>query len=110
MSLLAGPSQAASFKDDTSPPHVGCRGSIHAQVIRENPISWYFYLKARVPDGRGEFKEDALDTFFALAESDREQILKTLRTVRIHITDPRPYTLSIDDVLGKILVRPFKVS
>jgi hypothetical protein len=32
------------------------------------------------PHDRDEFKDQALNTFFALAESDREKVFKTLRT------------------------------
>jgi hypothetical protein len=38
-----------------------------------------------------------------LAESDREKIFKTLRTVRIHIVDPRPYMVDVQDSLQKHL-------
>jgi hypothetical protein len=58
--------------------------SIHAQIIREHQIGWYFFLKDRTPHDRGEFKDEVLNTFFTLAESDREKVFKTLRTVRIH--------------------------
>lgn len=101
MSPLAG--SAASFTDDTSLPRAGGRVSIHAQVIRENPFNWYFFLKNKAAEGRGEFKRDAIETFFAIAEADRQQIIKTLRNVRIHITDPRPYTAHLNDPLRKIL-------
>jgi hypothetical protein len=101
--MVGSTPQAVSFTDDTSLPYASFPVSIHAQVIREQPLSWYFYLKARVPDGKGEFKEDALRTFIALAESERQQILKTLRMVRIHITDPRPYSTHIEDILRRIL-------
>jgi hypothetical protein len=95
--------QAASFTDDTSLPFVGCRVSIHAQIIRENQINWYFFLKDRTPHNNGEFKDQVVNTFFGLAETDREKVFKTLRTVRIHIVDPRPYTIDINDALEKHL-------
>src|SRR5580698_2416732 len=87
--------QAASFTDDTSLPFVGCRVSIHAQIIRENQINWYFFLKDRALHNRGEFKDQVLNTLFAMAETDREKVFRTLRTVRIHIVDPRPYAVSL---------------
>jgi hypothetical protein len=101
MSLLAG--SAASFTDDTSLPRVGCRVSIHAQIIRENPFNWFFFLRPKVAEGRGEFKRDAVEAFFSIVETDRRQIIKTLRNVRIHITDPRPYTAHLNEPLRKIL-------
>ena len=96
-------SHAASFTDDTSLPHVGCRVSIHAQIIKENQISWYFQLRGLVHNGQDEFKDQAARTFFSLPTSNRAQIFRTLRTVRIHITDPRPYTADLEDVLRKVL-------
>jgi len=62
----AGAPQAASFTDDTSLPFVGCRVSIHAQIIRENQINWYFLLKDRTPHNNGEFKVQVVNTFFGL--------------------------------------------
>jgi hypothetical protein len=102
--------QAASYSDDTSLPRAGCRVSIHAQIIRENQINWYFFLKDRTPHNRGEFKEQVLNTFFAMTESDREKVFKTLRTVRIHIVDPRPYTVDLHDSLQKHLPKGTSVT
>ena len=100
----------ASFTDDTSLPHAGFRVSIHAQIIREHRISWYFFLKDRTPHERGEFKDQVLNTFFALTETDREKVFKTLCTVRIHIVDPRPYTADLREALEKCLPKGTKVS
>jgi hypothetical protein len=100
----------ASFTDDTSLPHAGFRVSIHAQIIREHRISWYFFLKDRTPHERGEFKDQVLNTFFALTETDREKVFKTLSTVRIHIVDPRPYTADLHDALEKYLPKGTKIS
>ena len=71
--------------------------------FREHLISWYFSLGERTPHDHGEFKGQVLNTFFALAETDREHVFKTLRTVRIHIVDPRPYTVGLDDALRTVL-------
>src|ERR1700733_14718755 len=90
MSLGGAPPHAASFTDDTSLPYAGWRVSIHAQIVREHQINWYFFLKNQTPHSDGEFKYHVLNTFFGLSEKDREQVFKTLRTVRIHIVDPRP--------------------
>jgi hypothetical protein len=110
MSLQRGLSQAASFTDDTSLPRVGCRVSIQAQIIREHQINWYFFLRSRTPHDRGEFKDQVLNTFFAMAETDREKVFKTLRTVRIHIVDPRPYAVSLHDALQKHLPKGTSVT
>jgi len=102
--------QAASFTDDTSLPYAGCRVSIHAQIIREHRINWYFFLKDHTPHDRGEFKDRVLDTFFSLSEPDREKVFTTLCTVRIHIVDPRPYTANLYDALQQCLPRGGRVS
>jgi hypothetical protein len=101
---------AASYTDDTSLPYAGCRVSIHAQIIREHPIHWFFFLKNRTPHVDGEFKDFAVRTFFDLAESEREKAFKTLTTVRIHIVDPRPYTLSFHDIIRSHLPKGTNVT
>jgi hypothetical protein len=105
-------SNAASFTDDTSLPRAGCRVSIHAQIIRDDQyqLGWYFYLHALVPDAGDEFKQRAIDRFFNLPASNRAQIFKTLRAVRIHITDPRPYAADLGESLRKILPTGIPVS
>jgi hypothetical protein len=110
MSPHGGLPQAASFTDDTSLPRAGCRVSIHAQIIRDHQINWYFFLKSRTPHDRGEFKDQVLNTFFGLAEADREKVFKTLRTVRIHIVDPRPYTATLYGTLQKHLPKGASVT
>ncbi len=102
--------EAASFTDDTSLPRAGLRVSIHAQIIRQHRINWYFFLKDRTPHDRGEFKDQVLHTFFSLAETDREKVFKTLCTVRIHIVDPRPYAVNLHDALQKHLPKGTNVS
>jgi hypothetical protein len=110
MPFKGGQQEAASFTDDTSLPWVGCRVSIHAQIIREHQISWYFFLKDRTPHNNGEFKDRVVSTFFAMAEADRERVFKTLRSVRIHIVDPRPYEARLQDILQKHLPKGTAVS
>ena len=39
----------------------------------------------------------------SFAETDQRQIIKTLRSVRIHITDPRPYISHLNEPLSKVL-------
>jgi hypothetical protein len=110
MSPNRGGVSAASYTDDTSLPYAGCRVSIHAQVIRDHQISWFFALKNQTPHRDGEFKDYVVATFFGLTEAEREQIFKTLRTVRIHIVDPRPYTLGFHDVVRRHLPKGVSVT
>ncbi len=110
MSPSRGLVSAASYTDDTSLPFAGCRVSIHAQIIRELQINWFFFLKNHTPHVNSEFKDHAVTTFFGLSESDRENVFRTLRNVRIHIVDPRPYTLSFHDILRKHLPKGTSVT
>jgi hypothetical protein len=103
---------AASFTDDTSLPYASCRVSIHAQILRDDQheLGWYFYLRALAPDAGDEFKRQAIETFFTLPALNRAQIFKTLRSVRIHVTDPRPYVADLGDFLRRILPAGVPVS
>ena len=103
MSRNGAPDQAASFSDDTSLPRVDYHVSIQAQVLREHPYNWYFFLKSKAPQGQREFKIEAIETFFAISEADRQSIFKTLKRVRIHIVDPRPYTTAVEEALASTL-------
>jgi hypothetical protein len=50
------------------------------------------------------------ERFSKWPKSIREKILKTLSTVRIHIVDPRPYTVGLNDALRKVLPKGTTVS
>jgi hypothetical protein len=104
MVLTAGSPDALSFTDDTSLPNVGAKVSIHAQVIRELPLDWYYALLRRAPSHTGELKSTVIvEVFFTLPESERRRVLGTLKAVRIHVTDPRPYTHDVDELLSDIV-------
>jgi hypothetical protein len=78
--------------------------SINAQVIREFPQNWYYTLLQRGPQHDGELKSSVIiDVFFALPEYERNKVLATLKQVRIHITDPRPYTYDVDEALADLV-------
>jgi hypothetical protein len=104
MILTAGSPDALSFTDDTSLPNADAKVSIHAQVIRELPLDWYYALLQRMPSHAGELKSTVIvEVFFTLPDFERRTVLSTLKTVRIHATDPRPYTHDIDDLLADIV-------
>ena len=104
MILTAGSPDALSFTDDTSLPNADAKVSIHAQVIRELPLDWYYALLQRMPSHAGELKSTVIvEVFFTLPDFERRTVLSTLKTVRIHVTDPRPYTHDIDDLLADIV-------
>lgn len=104
MILIAGSADALSFTDDTSLPKAGAKVSIHAQVIREYPLDWYYALLQRAPSHAGELKSNVIiEVFFTLPDFERRRVLSTLKTVRIHVTDPRPYTYGVDELLSDIV-------
>jgi hypothetical protein len=81
-----------SFTDGTSLPRVGCKVSIQAQILSDEPMPWFRVVAQRIPDHWGEPKSILGDNvFFSMSERERREILRTLRRVRIHITDPRTY-------------------
>jgi len=104
MILTAGSLDALSFTDDTSLPDAGGKVSIHAQVIRELPLDWFYALLQRTPDHGGELKSSVIiEVFFNLPDYERRKVLATLKAVRIHITDPRPYTHAVNQALSDIV-------
>jgi hypothetical protein len=44
--------------------------------------------------------KDIVDVFFTLSEYEHRKVLGTLKSVRIHITDPRPYEREVDEALS----------
>ncbi len=93
MLIEPGPSGVASFTDDSSPDSRRPRGtkvSIHAQVLREQPLDWFYKLISYFPDAPGELKADRiLAVFRALPEWVQQTVWSGLAGVRIHISDPR---------------------
>lgn len=104
MILKTGSPNFVSFTDGTSLPHVGSKVSIQAQVLRDEPMSWFRVIAGRIPDHWGEPKSiPGVNVFFRLSDRERRSILPTLRRVRIHITDPRPYYDKFQSALKPIL-------
>ncbi len=104
--ILARPSEAASFNDDSSPDTriTGrSRVCVDAQVIPENPLDWYYRLLSFCPDLPAELKSTSLvPRFNGLPVETRNAIWSGLSRVRIHIVDPRPYKSRIDDMLRRV--------
>jgi len=93
-----------SFTDGTSLPRVGCKVSIQAQILSDEPMPWFRVVAQRIPDHWGEPKSILGDNvFFSMSERERREILRTLRRVRIHITDPRTYYDALESALKPIL-------
>lgn len=96
-----------SYTDDTSLDSRttdGFKVSIHADVIRERPLDWYFELLRMFPDILSELKSTTvLNSYFALDRFLRAKVNASLRFVRLNITDPRPYAGETRQALKKIL-------
>ena len=92
-----------SFTDGTSLPYVGCRVSIQAQVLSDEPMPWFRAIAQRIPDHWGEPKSvPGANVFFNLSEREMRSILPSLRMVRIHIIDPRTYCDTFESALEPI--------
>jgi hypothetical protein len=104
MILTAGSPDALSFTDGTSLPNAGATVSIDGQVIRELSLDWYYALLQRAPYQVSELKSTVIvDVFFTLPDFERRRVMSTLKTVRIYVTDPRPYTHQVDEFLTDIV-------
>lgn len=107
MILGAGPSEAVSFTDDTSLDQrktAQRKVSIHCNVLREHSLDWYYRLLYRVPNKPGELKSaDVTRIFLTMAPSERVQVTRTMRLVRVNITDPRPYVAEYQELLRSII-------
>lgn len=95
MIIEAGPEEAVSFTDDTSPDTRQTKKrnvSIHAKVRRGNPLTWYYDLIKPFQQKTGELKSsNVLIVFKKLTPLHRARLWDTLKEVQINITDSLPY-------------------
>src|SRR5689334_19657499 len=107
MLIEAGPEGVASFTDESSPDSrltARVKVSVNAQVLRHEPLDWYFALISYFPDVPGELRSEAILSHFSnLPGSARLKIWSGLSKVRVHISDPRPYIEEVNRALGKIM-------
>jgi hypothetical protein len=110
--ITPGDSEAVSFNDDTAPDTRltdNQRLSFDAQVMPGNSLDWYYQmLQLFEPISRGlpleELKSKAVwERFETLTPQRKERIWQGLSKVRIHITDPRPYRQSFNNIASKML-------
>jgi hypothetical protein len=105
--LEIGSETAVSFTDDTSLDTRTTNNekvSIHAEIVREKPLDWYIKLISLYPGIKGELKSSSVtDCFFSLADTERNRLIGTLKFVRIHIADPRPYFSDVTRAIKNIL-------
>ena len=101
MTPVTDPSVFVSYSDDTSLPRTGCKVAMQGEVVAGAPLDWYHDLLKRGPTSAGkEVKSsDIIGPFFELPEHERRRLFLTLKTVRIHITDPRPYYGRLEGIL-----------
>jgi len=72
--------------------------------LRSQSLDWYYDLLQRAPSKLGELKSsDVTNTFLSLPRSAGLKVLRTLKFVRVNITDPRPYRASWDAIIGSII-------
>jgi hypothetical protein len=106
MILSSGPPDFVSFTDETSLDQrktAGSKVSIHCQVLRECSLDWYYRQRRRAPNEPGELKSHVVtNIFLSLPHAERQEVLKSLRYVRVNITDPRPYIADFDGILGAL--------
>src|SRR5260370_26871958 len=101
MTLETDPTGFVSFSDDTSLPHQGCKVAMQGEAAAGAPLDWYHDLLKHGPAliGKEVKSSDIIGPFFELPEQDRRRLFLTLKTVRIHITDPRPYYGTLEAIL-----------
>lgn len=109
MIIQAGPQEAASFTDDTSPnlqPAKKRNVSISAKVRRDNPLDWYYDLISLCRNLKGELKStDVHAAYLNMKQYERAKMWDTLKEVQINITDPLPYQGRLQEMIKKSLKR-----
>ena len=109
MIIQAGPQEAASFTDDTSPNLQSAKKrnvSISAKVRRDNPLDWYYDLIGLCRNIKGELKSTVVvATYRNMKRYERAKIWDTLKEVQINITDLLPYQARIQETVKKALKR-----
>jgi hypothetical protein len=101
-----GPSEPASYNDDSSPDTRKVSGEkipIEGQVIPGESLDWYHCLLQLCPSWQGELEAPIVWELFRLAGNEtRNRIWLGLSKVRIHITDPRQYRKDMHEIGRKI--------
>jgi hypothetical protein len=109
MIIQAGPADAVSFTDDTSPNlqrELDRRVSIHAQVMKESLLDWYYDILGLYRDVSGELKsETVLSHFSNLHKETQERIWSGLRVVRINVVDTFPHQALLNESLKMVTSR-----
>lgn len=109
MIIQAGPQEAASFTDDTSPNLQSAKKrnvSISAKVRRDTPLDWFYDLISLCRNIKGELKStDVQAAYLNMKQYERAKMWDTLKEVQINITDPLPYQGRLQELVKKSLKR-----
>jgi hypothetical protein len=100
--IFTGNNEAVSFTDEGSPDTrvTGDKICINGQVNRDLSLDWFYRVIQFFPDAQGELKsKEVAERFKNFPTEARAAIWMGMRGVKIHIVDPRPHRLRIDNVL-----------
>ena len=94
-----------SFSDETSLRYSKPKAHILAKVATDSDLDWLTTIARLFPVAPGqELKSARIPARFALLPINQQQrILRTLKTVPIHVTDPRLYEAEVSAAIGSIL-------
>jgi hypothetical protein len=100
------PKEAKSFTDESSPrkPATSDRKvSIHGQVIRELPLSWFYDLMRLYPGEPGEVKSNRiLNNFHNLPGDKKTKIWAGMKQVIVNIVDSLSYQIDYKKILSDV--------
>lgn len=110
MILENDPGLVSSFIDGTSLHNTSNPGEkiyIQAQVPNDARLNWFHDLLSRFPvEARGELKARQLvPVFLSTGRWERYNLQKSLRSIRVHITDSAPYLREAKAPLKRLLAR-----
>ena len=100
------PKEAKTFTDETSPKkHLTSdrKASIHGQVVKELPFSWFYDLRRLYPREWGEIKSNRiLSDFHNLPSDKKNKIWAGMKQVIINIVDSLSYQLDYKKILSDV--------
>lgn len=100
------PREAKSFTDETSAKKAAAsdrKVSIHGQVIKELPLSWFYDLMRLYPGESGEVKSNRiLNDFHNLPSDKRDKIWAGMKQVIINIVDSLSYQFDYKKILSDV--------
>lgn len=104
MFIFTGNDEAVSFTDEGSPDTriTGDKVCVNGQVNRDLSLDWFYRVIQFFPDVQGELKsKEVAERFKNFPTEARTAIWTGMRRVKIHIVDPRPHRVRIDNILRR---------